>query len=145
MKATPSNRLLFQLAPSERGTGGTESGLPLMPTPQAMQSPDKTEKVIRLKEQGKPLMSRSEGDNSRQYNMKDWMIYHGMLPTATTRDYKGGRKPETLEESGRTETNSLNDTVNSLEGHTGSLNPNWVEWLMGYPIGWTDLKDSEMQ
>ena len=24
----------------------------------------------------------------------------------------------------------------------GALNPNWVEWLMGYPIGWTDLKDS---
>lgn len=24
----------------------------------------------------------------------------------------------------------------------GSLNPQWVEWLMGYPIGWTDLKDS---
>ena len=25
----------------------------------------------------------------------------------------------------------------------GQLNPNWVEWLMGFPIGWTDLKDSE--
>lgn len=24
----------------------------------------------------------------------------------------------------------------------GSLNPAWVEWLMGYPIGWTDLKGS---
>jgi len=23
-----------------------------------------------------------------------------------------------------------------------SLNPYWVEWLMGYPIGWTDLEDS---
>lgn len=23
-----------------------------------------------------------------------------------------------------------------------SLNPYWVEWLMGYPIGWTDLGDS---
>jgi hypothetical protein len=23
----------------------------------------------------------------------------------------------------------------------GSLNPEWVEWLMGYPVGWTDLKD----
>ena len=23
----------------------------------------------------------------------------------------------------------------------GKLNPNWVEWLMGYPEGWTDLKD----
>ena len=22
----------------------------------------------------------------------------------------------------------------------GSLNPDWVEWLMGFPIGWTDLK-----
>lgn len=26
----------------------------------------------------------------------------------------------------------------------GSLNPNWVEWLMGWPIGWTDLKPLEM-
>jgi DNA (cytosine-5)-methyltransferase 1 len=24
---------------------------------------------------------------------------------------------------------------------TGTLNPQWVEWIMGYPIGWTDLKD----
>lgn len=22
----------------------------------------------------------------------------------------------------------------------GQLNPEWVEWLMGFPIGWTDLK-----
>ncbi len=21
----------------------------------------------------------------------------------------------------------------------GQLNPTWVEWLMGYPIGWTDI------
>ena len=25
----------------------------------------------------------------------------------------------------------------------GQLNPTWVDWLMGYPIGWTDLGDSE--
>lgn len=25
----------------------------------------------------------------------------------------------------------------------GKLNPMWVEWLMGFPLGWTDLKDSE--
>ena len=24
---------------------------------------------------------------------------------------------------------------------SGSLNPNWVEWLMGYPIGYTELED----
>jgi hypothetical protein len=35
----------------------------------------------------------------------------------------------------------------SLEVHpsnetvTGKINPAWVEWLMGFPIGWTDLED----
>jgi DNA (cytosine-5)-methyltransferase 1 len=28
---------------------------------------------------------------------------------------------------------------------TGKLNPTWVEWLMGYPLGWTELKDLETQ
>jgi hypothetical protein len=27
---------------------------------------------------------------------------------------------------------------------SGQLNPTWVEWLMGWPLGWTDLKPSEM-
>jgi hypothetical protein len=26
---------------------------------------------------------------------------------------------------------------------SGQLNPSWVEWLMGWPIGWTDLKPLE--
>jgi DNA (cytosine-5)-methyltransferase 1 len=25
----------------------------------------------------------------------------------------------------------------------GKLNPDWVEWLMGWPIGWTDLEPIE--
>ena len=28
-------------------------------------------------------------------------------------------------------------------GRVGYLNPMWVEWLMGFPIGWTDLNVSE--
>jgi hypothetical protein len=28
-------------------------------------------------------------------------------------------------------------------GSGGSLNPDWVEWLMGWLIGWTDLKPLE--
>ncbi len=30
------------------------------------------------------------------------------------------------------------------QGHIGELNPQWVEWLMGFPIDWTALPDSEM-
>ena len=26
-------------------------------------------------------------------------------------------------------------------GNGGKLNPMWVEWLMGFPLGWTDLED----
>jgi hypothetical protein len=26
-------------------------------------------------------------------------------------------------------------------GNGGKLNPTWVEWLMGFPAGWTDLED----
>lgn len=28
-------------------------------------------------------------------------------------------------------------------GRIGLMNPNWIEWLMGYPIGWTELNASE--
>ena len=66
----------------------------------------------------------------------------GMWPTPTTRDHKGGRKPETLAASGRGEMNTLNDAVTVRDQH-GSLNPTWVEWLMGYEVGWTDLEASE--
>ena len=34
---------------------------------------------------------------------------------------------------------NLNDQIG------GQLNPTWVEWLMGFPIGWTDCDASEMQ
>ena len=30
-------------------------------------------------------------------------------------------------------------------GTIGRLNPMWIEWLMGYPIGWTELNASETQ
>ena len=32
----------------------------------------------------------------------------------------------------------LEDQVAQKEGAGGSLSPTWVEWLMGWPLGWTD-------
>jgi DNA (cytosine-5)-methyltransferase 1 len=34
---------------------------------------------------------------------------------------------------------SLGREIRRQEG-SGQLNPTWVEWLMGYPSGWTDLE-----
>ena len=41
---------------------------------------------------------------------------------------------------------NLGEVVMSLEQPNtgGRLNPTWVEWLMGWPLGWTDLKPLEM-
>ena len=39
---------------------------------------------------------------------------------------------------------TLGGAVRMASHHRGSLNPTWVEWLMGFPTGWTDLKPSEM-
>jgi hypothetical protein len=41
-------------------------------------------------------------------------------------------KPQNLE-------NRLAQVDPTLIG--GKLNPTWVEWLMGFPLGWTDLED----
>jgi hypothetical protein len=39
----------------------------------------------------------------------------------------------------------LEDQISQEHGqNTGQLNPPWVEWLIGWPIGWTDLKPLEM-
>jgi len=38
-----------------------------------------------------------------------------------------------------------NRNTPTLATHAGGkLNPMWVEWLMGWPLGWTDLKPLEM-
>jgi len=29
-------------------------------------------------------------------------------------------------------------------GEVGKMNPAWVEWLMGFPVGWTDLEPAAM-
>ena len=60
-----------------------------------------------------------------------------MLPTPHARDWRSG-KGKTQEERGRSP-----GSASLPETQGGSLNPQWVEWLMGFPPGWTDLKPSE--
>jgi hypothetical protein len=67
-----------------------------------------------------------------------------MFPTPTSRDYKGGYKTESLiRRDGKSRAmDALPNAVldgKGIETVTGQLNPTWVEWLMGFPIGHTDL------
>jgi hypothetical protein len=60
-------------------------------------------------------------------------------PTPKTRDWKDGTSQGTMNR----QSPDLGKVVGQSK-ETGSLNPNWVEWLMGWPIGFTDLKPLEM-
>jgi hypothetical protein len=55
-------------------------------------------------------------------------------PTPTAHNAKETNAPS--------ETKRNEPTLASRVG--GKLNPTWVEWLMGWPLGWTDLKPLEM-
>jgi hypothetical protein len=85
------------------------------------------------------ISDRRVGSNLEEVVAKTEVAAGRMWPTPAARDYKGGRKLETLKAVGRDEKNSLPDAVNVVNQATGSLNPQWVEWLMGFPEGWTDL------
>jgi hypothetical protein len=50
----------------------------------------------------------------------------------------------TLQEWGGSGARKTMRQLVSPEEMTGQLNPTWVEWLMGWPIGWTELKPLAM-
>jgi hypothetical protein len=76
----------------------------------------------------------------RRRNSPSLSSMAAMYPTPTARDYRSGSKAHWERRQG---TRNLNDKI-ALEGNGGQLNPTWVEWLMGFPAGWTVLGASEM-
>lgn len=62
-------------------------------------------------------------------------------PTPCARDYRTGDRPDSKRARNDYHTPQLNDVV----APGGQLNPTWVEWLMGYPCGWTVCEPWAMQ
>ena len=62
------------------------------------------------------------------------------FPTPTARDYRSGMSREALlrREAQSSRGVNLSEFMQRTQGGNGKLNPPWVEWLMGFPIGWTD-------
>jgi hypothetical protein len=62
-------------------------------------------------------------------------------PTPTARDWKdSGKAVVNSPRHSLPQTVAKNDKEQWIKGG-GALNPTWVEWLMGYPAEYTDLKD----
>ena len=66
-----------------------------------------------------------------------------MWPTPCASASKGSSPASLIRKSGASRANDrIDHAVMASDG--GQLNPEWVEWLMGWPIGWTGLKPLEM-
>jgi len=79
-------------------------------------------------------------------NGKDGSVGLGRLvkmwPTPAACMAKGSSPNSLIRKDGRSRKNDrLDHAVMASNG--GSLNPTWAEWLMGWPLEWTDLKPLE--
>jgi hypothetical protein len=124
ISATPRGRLLFQLAPLMPRTDATGYGY-LLPTPTANQAPNKNANTNGPK-------------TTAEVARTDWMPGR-MWSTPTVRDSNTLAKVS----RGKGSLAKGNQLIEPLPVQCGgTLNPEWVEWLMGYPKDWTVLKDS---
>jgi hypothetical protein len=76
------------------------------------------------------------GGPNNHYKGLGWHGKHHW-PTPTARDWKDGKS------IGNVPVNGLLGRACGPSPEAGALNPPWVEWLMGFPIGWTALPPSE--
>jgi site-specific DNA-cytosine methylase len=78
----------------------------------------------------------SRGEPKLSAQVKNW-------PTPSARDWKDspGMAQTAVNPDGshRNRNDQLARAVYSVTPPVGSLNPDWVEWLMGVPTGWTGL------
>ena len=82
--------------------------------------------------------SQQKEGSMHSVNLSQAVHMKEMFPTPTSSDHKGWSKGHKRAEDA---SNRLDFAVEPDKGVGGTLNPMWVEWLMGFPIGWTDLED----
>ena len=98
-----------------------EKGYGFLPTPDA--------------NDGKRGPTKTYNSRAKSQSGRTLSSYVSQFPTPSARDWKDtGTSPAELARN-----------TPPLATHAGGqLNPNWVEWLMGWPIGSTDLLPLEM-
>jgi hypothetical protein len=134
-------------------TSETESGLSQVPTPRVTNhQKNSRDKYVSLgawvklwptpkaNEPGMTAKTTGRGVEKSTHLTTQVALAEGMIdrktgrlwPTPTVQDSKNNGAQSQMERN----TKPLNAEVG------GALNPTWVEWLMGWPLGWTDSAQS---
>jgi hypothetical protein len=104
--------------PTTRGYGHGAEGM-------ASNLIDKVQQGILTKQQAESMLNLKQLENHRTWKKK--------FPTPTAHNSKETASPSEYKRN--------TPTLGTHAG--GKLNPMWVEWLMGWTLGWTDLKPLE--
>ena len=96
---------------------------------------EKIEQGVITKLEAEQMLNLPKLENHRTWKKK--------FPTPNAQDHKAG-----MSNAPGRQQSSLPRTIaielGTTQKESGGLNPMWVEWLMGWPLGWTDLKPLEM-
>lgn len=145
--ATPAGRLLFRLVPLTHDIDGIGSGFLATATATANQLAPSMMKHPGCRnlwgdlDTGRVFISTPDAsvrgpsaktleEQKAGHKTITLQNYVKFLPTPTTQDASNNGGPS--------QHNRNSAPLNAVAG--GSLNPRWVEWLMGFPEGWTDLE-----
>jgi len=144
------NGIAYRRAPSAPLTNGTVFGL--LPTPITNDAEKRGNFDIdrskclpgELRRMTIPTPRASDADKGERGDLltvfRGYETKHaGTLPTCQARDWKDGRYPKA--HGGHSPSLPV-----ALSGHgqiAGRMNPRFREWMMGFPIGWTELRQPE--
>jgi hypothetical protein len=136
---------------SERTKKYNQGGMPLpmavkmFPTPTAgcVEGGEQSSRVEMTESGGFILRKKNKPENTFGAKLSDAMLYlEKMYPTPVARDHKDAGYNITWKES-RDQKSSLPRQVLKDNKPGGKLNPNFVEFLMGYPMNWTKIDPTE--
>jgi len=131
-QATAQGRLYFQLVPSALCTKDSASSL--LPTPTASDATGgDVRKEIYFTRNGTPRGLSNNGISGSIGLAR----YVRLWPTPKASDAKGSGPLGSKSQIHDQKHGNLKGVVMDISG--GQLNPTWTDWLMGFPLGWTDL------
>ena len=140
VKATPQEHLYFRLLASARGMSAQErlSWALMFPPPLASDTGKDAKYLnVSLSENG---VFRKINPNGTKWSLPLSAAVYYLTPMASD-GYRSTLKPESIMK-GKSNANLAAQMIH-LEKPTesdASLNPDWVEWLMGFPRRWTDIE-----
>jgi hypothetical protein len=139
------NGELFEQAimsmPVTTGTDGLQSeSIENLPTPTTMDHlPPRSQKALKKQMEGSRKGRTQLGTLREAVNPKSQEMFRKMLPTPTSRDFKG-RSAKGYQERGYGP--NLPDVLTHT-GDNGVLNPRFIEIMMGFPLDYSQIEQAD--